>query len=70
MEDAIIHILKSGTGCGVELFDILRLYPLEDGRFAVVYDEEEQIFDSAEEATDEFLTIREDMKLGFDYEGD
>ena len=72
MKNAIIEILNSGTGSGVDNCGILFTYPLEDGRFSVSWGEDwkshEEIFLTAEEAADRFLELRSEKKLGFDFE--
>ena len=62
-----LAILQSGTGYGVEFACLVWVYPLEDGRFAVVEDEspvgdwrksKEKIFKTPEKAVDYFMKLR------------
>jgi len=70
----IVTILKSGSGCGIDLFNILSVYPLENGKFAVIKHDAltrqlyEHIFTIAEQAAYYFLEQRELQRLGFDFE--
>jgi hypothetical protein len=70
MRDAIVEILKSGTGCGVEFAAMLFVHQLEDGRFRVGCegDHDEWIFHNAEMAAICFLNKRREKGLGFDFE--
>ena len=64
----LIGLMNSGTGIGVEMFDELRMYPLESGMFSVNTLDHEKEFRLAEEAVDYFLELRNDLKLGFNFE--
>lgn len=72
--DAIKTVVEYKAGFGVELFDMLRLYPLEDGSY-IVSDEdeygkliEENEFDDVHDAIDFFLSHRVIRQLGLDFE--
>lgn len=75
----LTQVLETGVGYGIELFDLLRVYQLEDGRFAVHFyqiDPEsgvsqlvsEEIFASARKAAEAFEAERRRRSLGFDQE--
>jgi hypothetical protein len=69
--EAICQIIDSGTGFAVSFaVDLLSIYQLEDGQFAVVGEEcaWEYLFDDPMEAARFFLKKREERKMGFDYE--
>lgn len=65
----IVNILESGTGLGVEFANTLFVHQLEDGRFRVMYEEQDEwIFDDATKAALCFLTERKKRQLGYDFE--
>ncbi len=75
----IIAILRSGLGIGVELFDLLSIDQLENGKYRILDQRDtgksvndpgviEFIHDDVKKAVDHFLKIREERKLGFDFE--
>jgi len=76
VEDAIVELLESGVGFGVDLFSRLTVVHLEDGQFAVwvwktppCYNiEKEYCFASARSAAQCFLRLRSEMQLGYDFE--
>ncbi len=69
---AVQTLIEHPAGFGIELFMIIGVYRLEDGRYAVGGDplEEypEQIFDEPRDAAVAFLDLREKNKVGFDFE--
>lgn len=70
----LLRLITGPEGYEVDLFAMLCLRPLEDGRFAVSYEppdaeEEETVYETAGEAVDAFLALRDKLKLGYDYEG-
>ena len=79
--DALVILLESNVGYGISLFaDLLKLYQLEDLRFAVnryEHDTEshkskwvyEELFNDAREAVEFFEQKRREYELGFDIEG-
>ena len=78
-QDAMVTLLESNVGYGIELFQMLSIYQLEDLTFAVNYEkyvestanlehQYERIFTSAREAVAFFCEEREKHRLGFDYE--
>lgn len=76
MRETIILLMKSGTGIELGFFDFLSIYQLEDGRFCVFCNTEENIYENTEEsiyeniedAVDQFLFLRNKYRLGFDFE--
>ena len=70
----LIGLMESGTGIGVELFDVLHMYPTDSGAFVVYFErgegkgDDEEILSSAASAVDHFLKLREEQELGFDFE--
>jgi len=69
MREAILTILKSGTGHGVEFAGRLNVYPSTNGKFAIEIDRSEYVyFDNAEQAVDKYLSLRQERELGFDFE--
>jgi hypothetical protein len=77
LRSIIIALLKKNIGFGVEICGLLSIDGLEDGRYRILdqrdpeksIDEgEEMIFKSLKSAVDCFLRIRDERKLGFDYE--
>lgn len=70
MRDLIVHLLKARVGFDINLFEIISVGELEDHTFYVYDDDtgDEWIFDTAEEAVDYFLKLRDDKELGYDFE--
>lgn len=82
--DLIEAVLKSPAGVGVNLFDSLQAYRLEDGSFVVSFEDAEESgdkfalwwedslvdhdFATAREAAECFVRKRHEMKLGYDHE--
>jgi hypothetical protein len=77
LRSIIISLLRQGMGFGVELFGLLSIDELEDGRFRI-FDQrdhhadlcqgEEHIFKDVKDAVDKFLELRQDRMLGYDFE--
>ncbi len=78
--NALVNILESKVGYQISLFGLLKIYQLEDMRFAVnhyEYDAEghqfnwvyEELFEDAREAVEFFEQKRREYELGFDIEG-
>lgn len=77
--NAIVTLLESNVGYGIEFFGVLTLNQLEDLSYAVshkkyeaetrvyVFDFEE-IFIDAKEAAEFFLQKRREYELGYDFE--
>lgn len=72
---AFAVVLTHPAGFGIELFADLWIDRLEDGRFRVArYDTDmktmtlEELFDDVREAVSYYLDLRDELKLGFDYE--
>lgn len=65
---AIICLLESDAGFGIELMGVLYCYRLENGKYSVAYAEEERTLATATEAADLFIAWRNKFKLGFDFE--
>ena len=73
----ICRLIQQPAGYSVDLFGILTLRSLEDGRWAVSYDPPEQtgmqpwesIHGQPEDAVTKFLEARKELKLGADHEG-
>jgi hypothetical protein len=79
IKESIIALLK--LGFEVDLFGILSIHQLEDGRCRIFNselneesfditseDEYEEMFDDVEYAVEQFLKIREIRRLGYDFE--
>lgn len=73
----LVLLLESNVGYGIDLFDLLKVYQLGDGRFAVNRYEikagknshaEEQIYENAHEAVETFELWRKQYEIGFDFE--
>lgn len=61
-------LLNHPAAFAVDLFGIMQVYRLEDGRFSVTEeDQEEKFFPRAREAAEHFLVRRQARRLGFDY---
>lgn len=78
-KELILGLLRLGTGHGIDLFGILWLHQLEDGRFGVYHDPKcmsqpediaETLFENAEQAVDLFIARRHQLHLGYEFEGD
>lgn len=73
---AFAVVLTHPAGFGIELFADLRLDRLEDGRFRVSRTDDrgqmtsEELFDDVREATNYYLDMRDQLKMGVDYEKD
>lgn len=71
---SILRLLTSPAGLGVDHWSILSVWPLWNGTFCVQIEEErrkneyEAVFETAEEAVADFLRIRHERELGYDYE--
>ena len=80
MKQQLMDLLEIEVGFEVNLFEMLLIHQLEDGRWRVnvenpqnslnLFDEnlDEYLFDKLEDAIDFFLEKREEMKLGYDFE--
>jgi hypothetical protein len=72
---AFAVVLTHPAGFGIELFADLWIDRLEDGRFRVArYNKaaqqtSEELFDDVRSAVGYYLDLRDDLKLGADYEG-
>ena len=73
----IIALLRSNIGFGIEIFELLSVGQAEDGSFLVydqrdatksLYEGKEWQFKDVKDAVDKFLEIRDERKLGFDFE--
>jgi tRNA threonylcarbamoyladenosine biosynthesis protein TsaE len=70
----ILRLLKSDAGLASDFMTILRVWPLENGQFCVNYEpptdevEYEKVFETAEEAVADFMRLRHERQLGYDYE--
>ena len=71
MKSQILNLLNSDIGFGINIFGILCIRGLENGKFAVSCDlgeEWEEVLDTSEEAVEFFLKVRKEKKLGTDFE--
>ena len=70
MRDTIVKLLKARVGFDINLFEIISVGELEDHTFYVYDDDtaDEWVFDTAGEAVDYFLELRDNKELGYDYE--
>jgi hypothetical protein len=73
---AFAVVLTHPAGFGIELFADLWIDRLEDGRFRVArYDVtlktmlSEELFNDVRDAVNYYLDLRDELKLGIDYEG-
>ena len=75
----LMDLLSHPAGYGVQMGGYLEIRPLESGDFAVceyfngeankgMGDYNESLFESVEDAVDEFLRIRHQRKIDLDYE--
>jgi hypothetical protein len=78
LKPIMVSLLETLIGFEIGLFDMLCMYQLEDGRFAVynqtdcyksLSEADEYLFEKAPDAVDLFLKLRHDRQLGFDHEG-
>lgn len=70
--DAFATLLTHRAAFAVTMFADLWVHALEDGRFVVTrekFPKEDRTFDNARDAVEYFLSRREELKLGFDFEG-
>jgi hypothetical protein len=74
-EDKVVEalVIVISAGFQVDVFTLLCVRPLEDGRFAVTYHPEtnagpEEVFDDARAAVTRFIELRHERRLGLDYE--
>jgi hypothetical protein len=67
---AFAVVLTHPAGFGIELFADLWIKHLEDGRFRVSSSRgvSEEIFDEVRDAIGYYLDLRDNLKLGLDYE--
>ena len=77
LKPIMVSLLETLIGFEIGLFDMLCMYQLEDGRFAVynqtdtykpLAEGDEYLFEKAPDAVDLFLKFRHDRQLGFDHE--
>lgn len=77
LRSLLIAILKRRIGLGVEAFGLLSIDELEQNQYRVldqrdpdgdICDGDETIFKSPKAAVEYFLKVREERKLGFDFE--
>lgn len=70
----VLQVLKTDAGLGCDFLGLLQVWQLEDETFCVQYDppvgknEYEAVFATAEEAVADFLRLRHERELGYDYE--
>lgn len=73
---AAFAVVLTHPACfGIELFTDLWIDRLEDGRFRVSRNDNgemtsEEIFNDVREAVNYYLDLRDDLKLGLDYESE
>jgi hypothetical protein len=69
LRGAVIAVISSPAGLSVA-FDDLMVYRLENGNYAVDVDAEkdQRIWKTAHEAVDDFEKVRQEMKLGYEFE--
>jgi hypothetical protein len=69
LRGAVIAVISSPAGLSVA-FEDLMVYRLEDGTYAVDVDagKDQRIWKSAHDAADDFEKVRQEMKLGYDFE--
>lgn len=77
LRSQIISLLKRKIGFGVDLFGLLSIEEMKDGTFRVLEQEDENApledgdetnFKSVKSAVDYFLKIRDERKLGYDFD--
>lgn len=77
--DAIAALLSANVGYSIDLFGLLVVTQLEDGRFALctfrhdaesgrIVPEAERLFDSPTDAAEEFESERARRQLGYEFE--
>lgn len=77
--DSIKKMICHDAGFSIDLYGILGIYQLEDGRFSVYFEDPDEpdddggmsyeaVFDTADSAINEFLRLRHVNKLGLDYD--
>lgn len=67
--EAIQTIIEHPAGFGIELFLVIGICRVEDGRYAVGGEGvEEHLFPTSREAAIAFLDLREACKCGYDFE--
>jgi tRNA threonylcarbamoyladenosine biosynthesis protein TsaE len=70
----LLQVLKTEAGLGCDFLSILQVWQLENGSFCVQVnqvpgqEEYEAVFATAEEAVADFLRLRHERELGYDYE--
>jgi hypothetical protein len=64
----ICALLSSGVGFNIELFGMLSIDELEDGRYRIFSEIEEFISEDVSVAVDKFLDERQKRELGYDRE--
>lgn len=73
-KELLVELVTHPAGYEVDLFVKLSLRPLEDGRFAVDYLDDdgirrwEEVFEDPGEAAEFLIKTRNEMQLGFDHE--
>lgn len=77
LRSLIIAILKRRKGFGIDIFGMLQIDDLENGHVRVldqrdedgdIADGTEYVFKDVKEGVDFFLEIREERKLGYDFD--
>jgi tRNA threonylcarbamoyladenosine biosynthesis protein TsaE len=70
----VLQVLTTDAGLGCDFLTILQVWQLENGSFCVQVnevpgqEEYEAVFATAEEAVADFLRLRHERELGYDYE--
>jgi len=64
----ICSVISASEGYAVSFGAILFVYRLENGQYAVDYEDGQQLFAEPEAAVAAFLKIRHEHQVGFDYE--
>jgi len=83
VKKAILAVLELGCGFEVNLFAMLDIHQLEDGRYRIMntdvheedgyaydVDDGEEIYENLNEAVERFLQLRKSRRLGYDFEKD
>lgn len=77
LRSIIIALLRKNIGFAVEIYGVLSVGTMEDGRYSIfdqrdfdknLEDGDELIFKDVKNAVDCFLRIRDERQLGFDFE--
>lgn len=77
LRSIIIALLRKNMGFAVEMYGVLSIGNMEDGRYSIldqrdfdksIEDGDEMIFNDVKKAVDCFLRIRDERQLGFDFE--